>query len=311
MPRFTNRRSRYRLKPSTKYNPPGYTGRARRRDVPRRRRSYRKRSSMSKRRILNTSSRKKRNGMLTWSNTTNTGTNQTVQVGNGYVNNGGAFFIWCPTAQTLDLNSTVQNVSSRSSSTCYMKGLSEHIRIQTSSGIPWFHRRICFTTRGISPFNTAAQQDNAMFQPYTPYSDTTNGIERLFFNTQNNVMPVTQAGMWTVLFKGTNGRDWNDLLMAPVDNSRVTVKFDKTWTMQSGNTNGIVRERKLYHPMNKNLVYDDDESGDVEVGAYFSTEAKAGMGDYYVVDIIQAGSGATSSDFLQISANSTLYWHEK
>jgi len=249
--------------------------------------------------------------MLTWSNTTNTGTNQTVQLGNGYVNNAGAFFIWCPTAQSLDVNSTVQNSASRSASTCYMKGLSEHVRIQTSSGIPWFHRRVCFTTRGISPFNTIATSDTSVFQPYSPYADTSNGIERLFFNTQSNVMPTTQAAMWGVLFKGQNGRDWNDLITAPLDNSRVTIKYDKTWTMQSGNANGLVRERKLWHPMNKNLVYDDDESGDVENGSYFSTESKAGMGDYYVVDIIQAGSGATSSDFLQINANSTLYWHEK
>jgi hypothetical protein len=266
---------------------------------------------MSKRRILNISSRKKRNGMLSWSNTTNTGTNQIVQVGNGYVNNAGAFFVWCPTAQQLDVNSTVQNIASRSATTCYMKGLSEHVRIQTSSGVPWFHRRICFTSRGDTPFNSQDTADTSAFQRFIPYSDTSNGIERLFFNTQANVMPVTQAAMWAVLFKGQNGKDWNDLITAPVDNSRVTLKFDKTWTMQSGNANGLVRERKLWHPMNKNLVYDDDENGDVEGTSYFSTEAKAGMGDYYVIDIIQPGTGAMATDFLQINSNSTLYWHEK
>nr|QVW56537.1 MAG: capsid protein [Gemycircularvirus] len=305
--------SRYRRKSRRSYRKSGPKRRssARPSRYTKRTSRYTRKRPMSKRSVLNTTSRKKRNGMLTWSNTTNTGTNQTVQVGNGYVNSAGAFFIWCPTAQSLDVNSTVQNPASRSASTCYMKGLSEHVRIQTSSGIPWFHRRICFTTRGVSPFNASSTSDTTQFQTYQPYADTSNGIERLFFNTQQNVMPATQAAMWAILFKGQNGRDWNDLITAPLDSSRVSIKFDKTWTMQSGNTNGLVRERKLWHPMNKNLVYDDDESGDVEGGSYYSTEAKPGMGDYYVVDVIQPGTGATSSDFLQINANSTLYWHEK
>jgi hypothetical protein len=117
--------------------------------------------------------------------------------------------------------------------------------------------------------------------------------------------------MWGLLYKGLAGKDWDDLIVAPVDTSRISVKFDKTWTIQSGNSNGVVRERKLWHPMNKNIVYDDDENGDVEQASYFSVDSKAGMGDYYVVDIIQPGTGATSSDLLQISTNSTLYWHEK
>jgi len=148
-------------------------------------------------------------------------------------------------------------------------------------------------------------------QPFTPYLDTSNGIERPWLNTQINNMSTTQTNMWGLLYKGVVGKDWDDLITAPLDNSRISVKFDKTWTMQSGNGNGIVRERKLWHPMNKNIVYDDDESGDIELSSYFSVDSKAGMGDYYVVDVFQPGTGATSSDLLQISASSTLYWHEK
>lgn len=191
-----------------------------------------------------------------------------------------------------------------------MRGLSEHIRIQTSSGIPWFHRRICFTMKGPGPFQAGAPSDSGI-QPYSPFLDTSNGIERLWLNLSINNQPNTFNLQLQLLFKGAVSKDWDDLILAPVDTSRVSVKFDKTWTMQSGNTNGVVRERKLWHPMNKNLVYDDDESGDVEQGSYYSVDSKAGMGDYYVVDIIQPGQGATSSDLLQITANSTLYWHEK
>lgn len=248
--------------------------------------------------------------MLSWSNTTATGTSRTVAQGPAIVNNGGGFFVYCATAQTLDAQSTVANQSSRTASTCYMKGLAEHVRIQTSSGIPWFHRRICFTQKGSSPFNAISPSDTPI-QPFVPYLDTSNGIERPWFNTQLNAMNTTQLAMWGLLFKGQNGKDWDDLILAPLDTSRLSIKFDKTWTMQSGNTNGLVRERKLWHPMSHNIVYDDDESGDIEAPSYLSTDSKAGMGDYYVVDIIQPGTGATSSDYLQIGANSTLYWHEK
>lgn len=265
---------------------------------------------MSKRRILNISSTKKRNGMLSWSNSTPTAASRPIAQGPAYVNSTGAFFVYCPTAQTLDAQSTVANQASRTATTCYMKGLSEHVRIQTSSGVPWFHRRICFTQKGASPFNVTSQSDTPT-QPFNPYADTSNGIERPLFNVSINNMNVTLAGMWALLFKGQNGKDWDDLILAPLDTSRLTIKFDKTWTMQSGNGNGIVRERKLWHPMSHNIVYDDDENGDIENPSYFSVDSKAGMGDYYIVDLIQPGTGATSTDFLQIGTNSTLYWHEK
>lgn len=265
---------------------------------------------MSKKRLLNTTSRKKRNGMLSWSNSTPAAASRTVAQGAAYVNSTGAFFVFSPTMQTLDAQSTVQNPASRTATTCYMRGLSEHIRIQTSSGVPWFHRRICFTQKGPNPF-TASSTTDTPTQTYNPYLDTSSGIERLWFNIGINNMSNSQQNMWGLLFKGQVGKDWDDLITAPVDNSRLSIKFDKTWTLQSGNTNGVVRERKLWHPMNKNLVYDDDENGDIEQSSYYSVDSKAGMGDYYVIDFIQPGTGATQTDLLQISANSTLYWHEK
>lgn len=305
MPRYVTRgrktrQARYRKRaPTRKYRRPT-------------RPSYRRRKSggMSKRQVLNTTSRKKRNGMLSWSNTNNTAASQSVGLGDAYVNSGGGFFVWCATGQTLDTNSIIPNQASRTATTCYMRGLSEHLRIQTSSGIPWLHRRICFTLKGINAFNTLSAGDTPT-QKYVPIADTTNGIERLWFNEQINAMSVTLGDQWGILFKGANGRDWNNLILAPVDTSRVSLKFDKTYTISSGNTNGVFRERKLWHPMNKNLVYDDDESADAVIPSNYSVDSKAGMGDYYIVDIIQPGTGATTNDYCVVSANSTLYWHEK
>uniref|UniRef100_A0A8A4XCU4 Capsid protein n=1 Tax=Aegithalos caudatus Genomoviridae sp. TaxID=2814943 RepID=A0A8A4XCU4_9VIRU len=299
--------TRYRAKRQTRRSAPRAKYGGRKRRWTKTRKTSR---PMTKKRILNTTSRKKRNGMLSWSNTTQSGASRTLAQGPAYINNSGGFFVYSPTCQSLDGQSVIPNQATRTATTCYMRGLSEHLRIQTSSGVPWFHRRICFTLKGPSPFNQALSTDTPT-QAYAPYLDTSNGIERPWLNTQINAMSNTQSNMWSLLYKGVAGKDWDDLIIAPLDTSRLSVKFDKTWTMQSGNTNGVVRERKLWHPMNKNIVYDDDESGDVEVGSYFSVDSKAGMGDYYVVDVFQPGTGATSSDLLQVSASSTLYWHEK
>jgi len=96
-----------------------------------------------------------------------------------------------------------------------------------------------------------------------------------------------------------------------VDTRRVDLKFDKVYRISSGNANGVFRERKLWHPMNKNLVYDDDESGAGENGGTFSVNDKRGMGDYFIVDIFQPGTGATATDYLQVTSATSLYWHEK
>jgi len=63
--------------------------------------------------------------------------------------------------------------------------------------------------------------------------------------------------------------------------------------------------------MNKTLVYNDEERGDTEESAYYSVGSKAGMGDYYVVDIFRPRVGSTTSNQLLFSPNTTLYWHEK
>lgn len=289
-----------------------------RRKAPRRyvtkKRTYRKRSAVSSKRILNLTSTKKRNTMLSWSNTTNTGASRTNQVGAAIVNGSqGGFFVWNSTAQSLFANGNNGNITinqaERTASSCYMRGLSENIRIQTSSAIPWFHRRICFTTKGLDFI--VAQSGDTPINPTQNYVDTSTGIERLWLNVNVNNTPNTQANYFSQIFKGTINQDWNDLIVAPTDPLRITVKFDKTWIITSGNQNGTVKERKLWHPMNKTLVYDDDEAGAGTVAQYVTVDSKAGMGDYMVVDIIQAGSQGTSTDFMSINANSTLYWHEK
>jgi len=253
--------------------------------------------------------------MLSWSNTSNTGASQTVAVQTAFVNaTQTGWFVFTPTAMNLSANGGGPNLkinsAERTATTCYMRGFSEHLRVQTSSGLPWFHRRICFAIRGPGPFNNFNKADTPT-QAYQNYVDTSNGMERLWLNLTINAAPNTYTDQKSLLFKGNEGQDWNDPILAPLDTSRLDVKFDKTFVYRSGNASGTLRERKLWHPMNKNLVYGDDEAGEGLIDTYYSTSAKPGMGDYYIVDIVQGGVGGTASDILNIFSNSTLYWHEK
>ncbi|UOK20984.1 capsid protein [Chifec genomovirus UA13_100] len=308
MARFRERR------PKRKYFQAAKKRSSRRRSYAKKRSTFRSRK-MSKKKILNLTSRKKRNGMLAWSNTDASGASATVAVNSATIaGSPGGFFCFCPTAMNLNQGATnpnyAINVAERTASTCFMRGFQENLRIQTNTHLPWFHRRVCFTWKGSGPFNTAASTDTPT-QTYSPYVDTSNGMERIWMNQSVNNMSNTRSNQWEILFKGALGSDWNDLITAPIDTARVSLKFDKTWCIKSGNEAGTIVERKLWHGMNKNLVFDDDETGESMKSGYFSTDSKAGMGDYYVMDIFQGGMGAASTDLLNVVSNSTLYWHER
>lgn len=305
MPRFRKRSSRYA---SRKKRP------TKRKTYGRRRTKRPYRPIMTRKRILNTTSRKKRNTMLSVSNTQTNGATQPITAAQTFVaGNRIGKFLWCATAQDLsdgggNLGTTAQ-AAVRTATNCYMRGISENIRIQTSSGLPWFHRRICFTLKGPAMFipNTS----DTPIQSVIPYIDTSNGMQRLWLDQSINNMPNTIANRESLIFKGTQGIDWSEIIAAPTDPQRITVKFDHTWTIRSGNANGTVAERKLWHGMNKTLVYDDDEAGSNEVTSYISTTGRSGMGDYFIYDIIAPGSGSTAGDVILFSSSTSLYWHER
>lgn len=271
---------------------------------------------MTKNRILNVTSRKKRNGMLAWSNTNNLGQavggialrNATLAGGTSHS------FLWCATAQDLVPGTSGPPAppaydATRTSTTCFMRGLSENIHYFPNNGTCWMHRRICFTYKGddfLLPYGS-----DAPIVPIIPFLDTSNGVQRLWLDETINSAPATQITRAGIIFKGNQGIDWNDFITAPVDTSRITVKFDKVWKIASGNQYSTQVRRKLWHPMNSNLRYGDDESGATEETGTFSVRSKLGMGDYYIYDLFTPGSGSTTNDLLNVGSNATLYWHEK
>ncbi|AWU66515.1 capsid protein [Bark beetle-associated genomovirus 3] len=295
------------------------------RKSPARRRSFVKRRSitrtkrMSARKILNVSSVKKRDTMLCWTNSTaaaqqggSTYSNAPAVVTGGLADTNAQCFLWNATARdnTSSYNGPAGNkfnTATRTSTNCYMVGLSESVEIQCNTGMPWQWRRICFTMKGPSLVPTNA----ASGVVFTAAAETSNGWQRIMNQVVGNPGTNPQYTFMQTLFKGQCQGDWIDPITAPVDNSRITIKYDKVRSLASGNEDGFIRTYKLWHPMRAMLYYDDDENGGTEVASIQSSTGKAGMGDYYIVDLFRARQGSATADQLTIRPQSTLYWHER
>lgn len=270
---------------------------------------------MTKKSILNVTSRKKRDVMLAYTNSTAAaqqgGTTYSVArsvVTGGIADGEVRAFLWCATARDNTINSggtagNIFNEAARTSSTPYMVGLKEAIEIQCNSGTPWQWRRICFTMKG-----SLGLTINTGFGLGVELSS---GYARLMNQVTGTPGGGDQYALFLKLFKGQVNSDWVDPMTAPTDNQRVTIKYDRTVSLASGNEDGFIRKYTRYHPMKKTLVYDDDQVGGIELASNYSVLGKAGMGDYYVVDLFRARDGATTSDQLLVRPESTLYWHEK
>ena len=269
-----------------------------------RRRRVVRRPYLNRRRLLNITSVKKQDTMQSWSNIETPGT--FVLGGATYSGGTGAVFqtVWCPTARPAEsytgITGSPLQKQIRQNSNCFMRGVKESIMANTNSGITWKWRRICFTMKG-----DTVNQGNPDPDTSSVFRQTSNGMMRLWTQEAGTIGAVN-----AVVFKGQNGTDWSDHFAAKTDSTQVTVKFDKTFIISSGNSQGVVRKMKLWHPMNKTLIYEDDENGDVMTPSPFSVESKAGMGDYYIYDIVEP-NGGTSEDTLVLDSQATLYWHER
>lgn len=267
---------------------------------------------MTRKSLLNITSRKKRDNMVSVSDQTSTARPGTRSVGPAVMSGGSLFtgtgayiFLWCATARDLSTDSDgdpsyVIDEAARTARSVYMRGLRENVELQSSSGVPWQWRRILVSAKGFPAVFTTTQQAQL-------YLEDTTGYRRLV----SEVLTTDRGTLTTALFRGAYSIDWSDYFTAKVDNSRFTVLYDKTRSVASGNESGVLRRHTLWHPFNKSLIYNDDESGDSVTPGHYSTLGKAGMGDVFVIDIFQPRSGATSSDQLIFQPQSTLYWHER
>lgn len=269
---------------------------------------------MTKRSILNLTSEKKRDKMLTLTNSTSTSqSGGTTYLQTPAILTGGsstpAVFAWCATARGNNVatggpKGTKFDVASRTASDCYMVGLKESIEVQVADGLPWQWRRICFTFKG-GP--TAAGYLPTGSSTWSPATIASNGYVRVL----NQLTSAQQETFFQLVMQGAQAVDWTDHLTAKTDTERITVKYDKTITIASGNEEGVIRKYNRWHPMRHTLMYDDDEKGGITEPIGWSTESRRGMGDYWVVDIIKPRVGSVSANQMLLNCESTLYWHER
>ncbi|AMH87707.1 capsid protein [Pteropus associated gemycircularvirus 8] len=273
----------------------------------------RKYGGMSKKKILDLTAIKKRDAMLVSTNIT-----LASPSGSTSFNNNGAvlgpnrtYFI--PWIATWRDNSTVSggaqtgtrfDTATRTATTCYMRGLKEQIYFIQNDGSQWMWRRICFKYRGPVVY----QQSKA---GYTLAVETSNGFQRLYNNINDSSGANMLNTMIGIMFRGQVGVDYGNFFNAPTDNTRCEIVYDKTRSLATGNQNGYSRRVSLWHGMNKNLVYDDDEAGGAIAAGNASVSDKRGMGDYYVVDMFICEAPQSSSSQLIVVPEATLYWHEK
>lgn len=199
--------------------------------------------------------------------------------------------------------------SSRTADQCFMRGLRENIGIETQSNLPFQWRRICFCFKGQEILRDRVSTNvGSLYQEAAPpgWMRTTTAI----LGT-----PVTDTFVYdnleTILFRGVKNLDWFDVIDAQVDHFRVDLKYDRTRTFHSGNDVGLMKKIKIWHPMNKNLEYNSDESAGGRLESVLSSNTKRSMGDYYIIDFFRFTTTATINDAISFTPEACLYWHER
>lgn len=289
---------------------------------PVRRSAVRKRVFKKKRyarRVLNVSTRKKQDNMQPMVINVS-GTPGTPTPGAFTMNaaDGLQICLWNATwrpklTQTGGAQPTVEDDATRTATRTWMRGLSERIEIQTSGSAAWEWRRITFTffSNHFYLFNDNPINNGTAVR----YNIETNtGVNRAltFFDGGNPNDEALVTQLFAYVFKGAQDTDWRNPLTAKTHSDRVRIKSDRTTIISSGNDAGVIRKYRRYHPMNRTLIYDEDESGGVVGDGVISAAVNASMGDYYVLDIFKPTLAAQSSEeSMSFNPEATLYWHER
>lgn len=218
-----------------------------------------------------------------------------LRANNGYQN-----FLWVATARTLEPTG-LRDSAARTSSTCFIRGLKHTDYFVTNNGDNWLHRRIVFRFKGDFIINASEAAPG-----FRLFLETSSGYAR----SQALARGPGLAAADTLVFEGAANIDWTDRFIAKVDTKRVTVMSDVTTVISPKNTVNEIKRTSKWYPVNKNLVYDDDESAKTRVSVPLSVDSNAGCGDIYVFDMFGAAD-ATRSSTMSWRAEATLYWHER
>lgn len=189
------------------------------------------------------------------------------------------------------------DTSLRTSESIYAVGIKERIQLETNNAAPWTWRRICFTSK--DDFGEADPDTSSYFRR------TSNGMVRLVSAQE------TPDYLNDQLFEGERNIDWLSPLTAPVSRKHFSVKYDKVRTIRSTNNSGQIRTMSLWHNMGHNIVYEGEQEGETMVDSSVSVTGRAGMGNYYIIDIFRKHGPNDDVSTLTFTPEATFYWHEK
>lgn len=214
---------------------------------------------------------------------------------------------FCPSYRTL-VPSNYSYTSARTATRTFVKGIGETYHIVPSDQSSWEWRRIVVSLKGnfALPVSTT-QAIGAQF--------STGNTQRYYKDITGDTTGIYQA-LWDniqdYVFRGVKVTDWLDQMTAPLDNLRVDIRSDTRRTISSANDAPRPRTYKTYVPINKSVVYADEENGTTISPTSFSVDSKSGIGDIYILDLFTCRAPiSTVSTQLQVSSTQTYYWHEK
>ena len=287
--RFGRRRS-YRRRPARTLRRSQH-----KRTVRRRRFVRRPRRRMTSRRVRNIASRKKHDTQL---GASSSGANPVqLHAGNNY-------YLWSPSYleqqdESYDYVRNAQNV--------FFRGVQDRVFLSAVFAFTW--RRVCFFSyeqliAGIPFFVDPANEEDP----------------HIVRRPLREINPKNASEFFAYAWKGTVGVDFseNTRWNAPLDDKLLTIVYDRSCTINpnyaapQGATFGKSMTRKMWHPVNKTIMYTDKENGSTPQTTGWSSMSPNSPGNFYILDIFSTGQDlpGDTTGVGEFGSEATVYWHE-
>jgi len=204
--------------------------------------------------------------------------------------------------------------SERNKTRTFSKGYHERITLITNTAAHWMWRRIVFR-KIMLPQILQVQAVTPTVNPNIVFNlrDTTRGQMRTTWNMGLGSTPNIDVDniMQSLIFDGTEGSDWASVYNAKTAKRFIKVVSDRTRQLGGAQTaQGRAHRFQEWYPVNRTLVYDDEESGATpDSGSTYSDSSRFTAGDLCIYDTFQCING-TESDILRFGVEGTYYWHE-
>lgn len=291
--------SRFRRRRSFRRRPARTLRRSQQKRSVRRRRFVRRpRRRMTPRRVRSIASRKKHDTQLgADSNAADASNPVAILAGNNY-------YLWAPTylEQQEESYDYVRNAQS-----IFFRGVQDRVFLSATFSFTW--RRVCFFS----------YQEFISALPFfvEPAVVTDPQIVR---RPLRKIDPTTDSEFFSYAWKGTVGIDFseNTRWNAPLDDKLLTIVYDKSVTINpnyqhpAGATFGKSMVRKMWHPVNKTVMYSDKENGSTPATTGWTSMCPNSPGNFYILDIFSTGQDlpGDNTGVGEFSSEGTVYWHE-